>query len=153
MGYIKQSNDIVTNSSQLLDNILSSNFNQFLQGMGQPILVKYWNMNDTMSTANSGTDTIDKNLGSDSPNRYNEIENLPLYGPIKELIPELTQDENLLDLEINCEAIILPDTIKPSPYDYFEYRFGENNSRSIIFKVNNINLSTIKNNGYYKIKS
>lgn len=152
MGYIKQSNDIVTNSSQLLDNILSSNFNQFLQGMGQPILVKYWNMNDTMSTANSGTDTIDKNLGSDSPNRYNEIENLPLYGPIKELIPELTQDENLLDLEINCEAIILPDTIKPSPYDYFEYRFGENNSRSIIFKVNNINLSTIKNNGYYKIE-
>lgn len=152
MGYIQQSNDIVTNSSQLLDNILSSNFNQFLQGLGQPVLVTYWNLNDTVSTANSGTDTIDKNLGPDSPNRYNKIENFPLYGTVRDLLPEITQDDALLDLEMNCEAVILPDTIRPSTYDYFEYNFGENGERSIIFKVNNINLSTIKNNGYYKIE-
>lgn len=152
MGYIRQSNDIVTSSSQLLDNILSSNFNQFLQGLGQPVLVTYWNLNDTVSTANSGTDTIDENIGPESPNRFNKIENFPLYGAVRELLPEMVQDDNLLDLEINCEAVILPDTIRPSTYDYFEYNFGENGKRSIIFKVNNVNLSTIKNNGYYKIE-
>lgn len=152
MGYIQQSNDIVKNSSQLLDDILSSNFNQFLQGLGQPILVRYWNLNDTMSTANSGTDTIDQNLGNDSPNKYNVIENLPLYGAIRDMIPEISQDDGLLDIELNCEAIILPDTIRPSTYDYFEYVFGENGGRSIIFRVNNLSLSTIKNNSYYKIE-
>lgn len=152
MGYIQQSNDIVKNSSQLLDNILSSNFNQFLQGLGQPVLVTYWNLNDTMSTTNTGTDTVDQNLGPDSPNRFNKIENFPLYGAVRELLPEIVQDDSLLDLELNCEAIILPDTIRPSTFDYFEYRFGENNSRSIMFKVHNLNLSTIKNNGYYKIE-
>ena len=152
MGYIQQSNDIVKNSSQLLDDILSSNFNQFIQGLGKPVLVRYWNLNDTMSTANSGTDTVDQNLGTNSPNRYNVIENLPLYGAIRDWIPEITQDDGLLDMELNCEAIILPDTIKPSTYDYFEYIFGKNRDRSVVFKINNMSLSTIKNNGYYKIE-
>ena len=152
MGYLRQSNDIVTSSSQLLDNILSSNFNQFLQGLGQPVLVTYWNLNDTVSTVNSGTETVDENIGPESPNRFNKIENFPLYGAVRELLPEVTQDDTLLDLEMNCEAVILPDTIRPSTNDYFEYNFGENGKRSIIFKVNNINLSTIKNNGYYKIE-
>ena len=71
MGYLRQSNDIVTSSSQLLDNILSSNFNQFLQGLGQPVLVTYWNLNDTVSTVNSGTETVDENIGPESPIRFN----------------------------------------------------------------------------------
>ena len=152
MGYIQQSNDIVTNSSQLLDDIFSSNFNQFLQGLGQPVLVTYWNLNDTESTTNSGTDTIDENLGTNSPNRYNKVEYFPLYGAVKELIPEIIMDDNLLDLDLNTEGIILPDTLKPSTHDYFEYRFGKNRGRSVVFKINNINFSTIKSNGYYKIE-
>lgn len=152
IGYLRQANDIVANSAQLLDDILSSNFNQFIQGLGQPVLVRYWNLNDTISTANSGTDTTDEDIGPESPNRYNQIDNLPLYGALRDLLPELVQNDNLLDIEINGEGVLLPDTIKPSTYDYFEYTFGKNKERSIIFKVNNITLSTIKNNGYYKIE-
>lgn len=152
IGYLRQADDIVANSAQLLDDILSSNFNQFIQGLGQPVLVRYWNLNDTISTANSGTDTTDEDIGPESPNRYNQIDNLPLYGALRDLLPELVQNDNLLDIEINAEGVLLPDTIKPSTYDYFEYTFGKNKERSIIFKVNNITLSTIKNNGYYKIE-
>lgn len=153
MGYLQQSNDIVVNSSRLLDDILSSNFNQFLQGLGQPVLVRYWTLNDTLSTADSGTDTTDEDIGPNSPNRYHRIENLPIYGALRDIVPELIQDDNLLDMEINVEGVVLPDTIRPSTYDYFEYVFGNNNERSLIFKINNVMLSTIKNNGYYKIEA
>lgn len=153
MGYIQQANDIVENSTRLLDNILSSSFNQFIQGFGQPVLVKYWNLNDTETTSNNGTGTIDEDIGPESPNRYNCIDNFPIYGLLRDLIPEITQDDNLLDLDLNSECIILPDTIKPSPCDYFEYIWdGKHGKRSIIFKVNNVQLSTIKSNGYYKIE-
>lgn len=153
MGYIQQANDIVGNSSQLLDTILSSNFNQFIQGLGQPVLVRYWNLNDTLSTANGGTDTVDENIGPESPNRFNKIDNFPIYGMLRDLIPEITQDDNLLDMDLNTECIILPDTIKPSTCDYFEYTWmSRQEKRSVIFKVNNVQLSTIRSNGYYKIE-
>ena len=152
MGYIKQSNDLVVNSSQLLDDILSSKFNQFLQGLGQPVLVTYWNLNDTESTTNIGTDTIDEEFGDNSPNRFNRIDNFPIYGVIKDMMPEIIQNDELLDLEINAEGIILPDTIRPSTFDYFEYRFGNSMERSILFKVHDVHYTTIKSNGYYKIE-
>lgn len=153
MGYIQQANDIVSNSSQLLDDILSSKFNQFLSGQGQPVLVTYWNINDTVSTVNNGTETIDQLLGSESPFRYNKIENMPMYGPIKDILPEIVQEDGPLDIELNVEGYLLPDTVKPSEFDFFEYRFGKNLSRSIIFMVNNFTLSTIKSNGYYKLEA
>lgn len=149
MGILKTSNDIVTNSMQLLDNVLSSNFTAFLQGQGTPVLVTYYNLNDNVSTTDTGTYTVDDVLGEDSPLRYNKIENFPVYG-LKEIILEIEQGEgDVLDTNFDTELIILPNSIKPTEFDFFVYTFK--NGRNITFRVNNLQLGTIRNNDYYKI--
>lgn len=149
MGILKTSNDIVTNSMQLLDDVLNSNFTAFLQGQGTPVLVTYYNLNDIMTTTNTGTYTIDQLLGEDSPLRFNKIEDFPVYN-LKEIILELEQGEGeVLDTTFDTELIILPNSIKPTEFDFFVYTFKTN--RKIVFRVTNIQLGTIRNNDYYKI--
>jgi hypothetical protein len=150
-GFLQQSNDIVNNATNKLDEILSSTFNQFIQGLGQPVLTTYYNVNDTLSTADRGTETIDSIIGPDSPVRYNKIENFPLYGAFKDMTLDMLNDDGLIDLDMDVEGVLLPDTIRPSELDYVEYRFGVNKERRLLFRVNNVVLTSIKSNSYYKI--
>ena len=148
MGYLNIANDMVNNTTNLLDNVLNSKFTTYLQGNGTPMFVTYYNIDDTTSTTDRGNFTIDQALGPNSPLRYNKIENFPVYG-LKELIPSIDELEgNLLDLSIDGEIIILPNTIKPSAYDYIVYRYLDD---IIIFTVTSFEFSSIKNNNYYKL--
>lgn len=148
MGYLNIANDMVNNTTNLLDNVLNSKFTTYLQGNGTPMFVTYYNIDDTTSTTDRGNFTIDQALGPNSPLRYNKIENFPVYG-LKELIPSIDELEgNLLDLSIDGEIIILPNTIKPSAYDYIVYHYLDD---IIIFTVTSFEFSSIKNNNYYKL--
>ena len=94
-----------------------------MQGNGTPVLVTYYHIDNTTSTANPGDGTIDKLLGDDSPIRYNKIENFPVVG-LREILP--TKDEidgNLMDMSFDGEVIIFPNTIDPTPYDFLVYKF------------------------------
>ena len=121
MGYLNTANDMVDNSMKLLSDVLDSKFTSFLQGNGTPVLVTYYNIDDTLSTTDLGNYTVDQILGGNSPLRYDKILNFPLVG-LRELIPSIEQlDGNLMDLSIDGEVISFPNTIRPSGFDFFVY--------------------------------
>ena len=149
MGYLNTANDMVDNATKLLSDVIDSKFATYLQGNGTPVLVTYYHVDDTLSTSDWGNYTVDKVLGDDSPIRFNRIENFPLFG-LKELLPSIElMDGNLMDMSIDGEVIALPGTIKPTPLDLFVYRYK--NGNSITFKITGIELSSIKNNDFYKM--
>lgn len=149
MGFLNTANDMADNSMKLLSDVLDSKFTTYLQGNGTPTLVTYYNIDDTMSTVDMGTYTVDEILGGESPLRYNRIENFPVFG-LNEILPSIEMIEgNLMDMSVDKEVIILPNTIKPTPLDILIYRF--NNGSTITFNVTEFELSSIKNNSYYKL--
>lgn len=151
MGFLQTSDDIVNNVNKSTSNILNSKFTKFITGSGTPVLVTYYNVDDVSSTADNGTGTADNILGSDSPFRYNKIENLPVYG-LKDLLPSKDEiDMGLIDLSLDGEIVILPNTIKPSPYDYLVYQCYENGP-ILTFRIDNFEFTTIKSNGYYRLE-
>ena len=151
MGYLQNSNSMVEETTKLLDNILQSKSSVVVSGMGEPVLGIWWNMNDSLSTADNGTETADAIIGKDSPFRYNKIENLPVYNVMKDLQNlEMVMDDNgMMDTSVEIEPVILPNTIIPGPYDYFEYRFS--NGRNVFFRANDVKRVTAKSNGFYKV--
>ena len=70
MGYLQNSNAIVEETTKLLDDILQSKSTVMVSGMGEPVIGRWWNMNDSLSTADNGTETADAIIGKDSPFRY-----------------------------------------------------------------------------------
>ena len=150
MGLLETADSMVDNSIKELNNVLNSKFTTYLQGVGTPVLCTYYNMNDITSTLNSGTLTPDQLLGDNSPLRYNKIVNFPIYG-LKDFIPDKVDLEGgLIDLEMNMEVTTLPNTIKPTAYDYIVYEFM-NSDRIVIFQVNDFEFSSIRSNSYYKL--
>lgn len=151
MGYLENSNAIVKQTSDALDQILQSKATLYLQGLGDPVLVNWWNMNDTLSTADNGTGTVDAIMGKASPFRYNKIENLPAYGVAKDIQNlEMAMDDNgIMDMQLEIEPVLLPNTIIPGPYDYMEYVFS--NGRNVFFRANDVKIMTVKSNGFYKV--
>lgn len=151
MGYLQNSDAMVKQTTELLDNILQSKSSIMLSGLGEPVLGRWWNMNDTLSTVDSGMGTADSIVGKDSPFRYNKIDNLPVYNVMKDLQNlEMSLDDNgIMDMNVEIEPILLPNTIIPGPYDYFEYTFS--NGRNVFFRVNDVKIVTAKSNGYYKV--
>lgn len=149
MGYLNTANDMVENVDKALGDVLKSKFATHLQGNGTPVLVTYYHVDDTLSTSDWGNYTADQILGVNSPIRYNRIENFPLVG-LRELIPSIDMvDENLMDMSIEGEVTSFPGTIKPTPLDIFLYRYGDNNT--ITFRVTGIELTSIRNNDFYKM--
>ena len=93
---------MVKNAEEVLNTIYSTNFTQFLQGLGLPVLGTWYNFNSTMSKTDNGTEDIDHLLGKESPVRYNKILNMPVYGLPKDMNPEITAGEGGL-LDMNME--------------------------------------------------
>ena len=150
MGFLQTSDDIANNVNKATSDILNSKFTQFITGNGSPLLVTYYHIDDTMSTADLGTETPDKMLGEDSPFRFNRIENLPMIG-LKDILPSKEEiDMGLVDMSLDMEVILLPNTIKPNIGDYFVYRM-KSLGTFLTFRVNDFEFTTIKSNGYYKL--
>ena len=145
MGYIVQSNEIITNTSRELNNILDSPMTQFLQ-LGTPVLMTYYNCNTYNSTTSNGLGTIDDILGNNSPIRYNKVEGLPVYGPLRSFLIELSENEGLFDMGMQWDdLILLPNTIVPTPYDHMVYKFADNGSeRVVVFRVYDVKKTSIK---------
>lgn len=153
MSFLNTADDMADNAMKVMKDVLDSKFTTFIQNVGTPILVTYYNLNDVMTTVDTGTENIDSELGEHSPLRFNKILNFPLYGlgnGGSGLIPSKDDLEGgLIDLSIDLELVMLPNAIKPSGYDYFVYKYQD--GTNITFKVNDFEMSTIKNNNYYKI--
>ena len=148
MGYLDLSDQVSRKASKVVEDALNSKFSTYLRGMGTPVLVTYYKIDKTISTTELGTNTIDQQLGPNSPLRFNRIDNFPVVG-LKEFNPSIEQmDGQLMDLSIEMEITIYPNTIKPDPFDYIVYRI---NSRNFIFMVTGFEFNTIKSNDYYKI--
>lgn len=151
MGYLEQSDQIVRNVSNQLDQILQSQTSMFLTGLGEAVLVDWWNINDVLSTADTGTGTVDAIIGKDSPTKYNKVEGLPVYNIVKGLQElEMRLDDNgILDTEVEIEAVLIANTIIPSALDHMTYTFRS--GRTVTFRANDVKITTVRSNGVYRV--
>lgn len=100
----------------------------------------YYNINTTMTTLDEATRENYAEISSDSPLRYNKINNFLLYG-INKIEPgfEIT-DYGLEASDIQADAIVLPKTIIPYPNDFFTLNQID---KKYLFRVTAVNPNTL----------
>lgn len=115
-----------------------------------PILVTYFNLNDTLSTLDEGARIHHESIGDESPFRYNLIHDAIIYlqgGRI-----EINLDVGEFGLEndtVEGDAIVLPNTFIPRENDYF---LIDHSDKKNLFMVTKVNMDTLDNGGnYYSI--
>lgn len=111
------------------------------------VLVRYFSQDANSSTVDRGIQDIEHLFGTDAALRYNLISDFPLYG-FGGTNSEDDSNENYEDFNVEGDAIILPSTIIPKPYDFFVIQ----SLRQIgIFRVASISADSMRVEGFYKI--
>jgi hypothetical protein len=132
-----------------LDNFVNQtyDYSRFIEG--SPTFVTYYSKDILASTEDVTLGGITELVGTESPIKYNKIENFPLYGIDSALLPALEFDEqDGLNTTIEGEAIILPSTIKPLPNDYFVIGYYTD---VYMFKISNVETDWTGNRNLYKV--
>ena len=114
-----------------------------------PIFVTYYHICNTLTRTDTGTGGIEDEIGPKSPIKYNKILQFPMYN-IPEIKPDIVWDETGYDIDLDLsDIVILPNTIKPTPGDYFLLDFP--GIKQYLFRVNNFRYNTIQSNDFYTI--
>lgn len=145
MGFKFDEKALINNNIFKYEDKLNSQYSRFLDRT--PTYVTYYNINPIESTVDLGFSNVEKILGSNSPIRFNEVKNFPIYG-MEAIQLNIDDGEEGLNTSYDGELIILPDTIKPYPDDFF---IIEHKGFEFLFRVTNVEYDTIKSNNFYKI--
>lgn len=146
MGRLLNEQEIIEKNVRKMIERSSSEYTRFLETT--PNFVTYFQRNIIDSTSDLGLENVEKDLGRDSPIFYNKIENLPLYG-LENISLSLNREDIGLNTNYESEAVLIPNTIKPYPDDFFYIEYiGE----YYLFKVSGVTNDAIKSKPFYRIE-
>lgn len=145
MAKFIQEHEFLNENINKLEERLNTQYARILDT--KPTYTTYYQINPVMSTTDNGFLDAQSSIGPNSPIRYNEIKTFPIYG-LEQIQLQLEDSEWGLDTNYDGEGIILPQTIKPTPGDWFVIDYL---NIQVMFYVNSVNFDTIKSNNYYRI--
>lgn len=146
MGFIINEKEFINGNIFNFEKALQSQYTIFSDK--NPTFVTYYHINNINSTTDSGLLNIEQIIGNNSPLKFQKIENFPIYG-IEQIQLDLSDEEEGLTTNFDGDGIILPNTIKPLPNDFFIIPYLKTDC---LFMVNQISYDTIKSNSFYKIQ-
>ena len=145
MGRFIDDKEFINNNVAELTKNMESQYAIFTPGT--PTFTNYFYINKIASSVDSGLRMAESIVGVDSSVKYTLVKNFPLFN-IEQMMLELEDTDHGLDSSYEAEGIILPNTVKPTPDDFFSIVYlGKN----ILFRVSDVKYDTLKNNNYYKI--
>ena len=144
MAFLIEEERFIDESVSLLDQRLKSPLVRFIEQ--NPTFVTFFHINVNESTADGGFNDVDSVIGSSSPIKYQKIEKFPIYG-IEQIVAQLQDTEVGIDTAYEGEGIILPNTIKPLPNDYFVIPYVGGN---VLFRITEIMYDNIRQDNFYK---
>ena len=145
MAKFIQEHEFLNENINKLEERLNTQYARILDT--KPTYTTYYQVNPVMSTVDNGFLDSESSIGHNSPIRYNEIKVFPIYG-LEQIQLQIDDNDWGLDTNYEGEGIILPQTIKPTPGDWFVIDYL---NIPVMFYVNSVNFDTIKSNNYYRI--
>lgn len=145
MGFLIDEKQFINDNIIQFEDRLNSQYSRFLDK--NPTFVTYYHINNIESITDTGLNNIEQIIGPNSPLKFQKISDFPVYG-VESILLDLVEDDEGLTSSYDGELIILPNTIKPLPGDFFTIDYL---GRQFLFMVNEVKYDTIKSNNYYKI--
>ena len=143
---ILRTKEIIENNISSYVESMESKYTKFLDT--RPNFVTYYSKDIVYSTHDMGLQNVEKDIGEFSPNKYNVISDLPIYG-LGELAPQLQMADSGLDTNITGDCVILQGSIKPLPDDLFIVPYL---NKKYLFKVTSVTPDAVKTKPSYKVE-
>ena len=145
MAYVISEQQMLDGNIFKYEERMNSSITRFLDKT--PTFVVYYHINNLESTKDEGFLDIESIISSRSPLRFQRIDNFPLYG-LEPIVLQLQDNEEGLNSDYQGDGVILPNTIKPVPNDFFIVKILKG---VYLFRVTEIGYDSIRPDNFYKI--
>lgn len=146
MAFIIDEERLIADNILKFDEKIDSPIIRFLDQ--KPTFVTYYHININESTTDAGFGNIDNIVGNNSPLKFQQINLFPIYG-VEQIITQINDSDSGIDVSYESEAIILPNTIKPLPNDFFIIPYLKDD---YVFRVTDIEFDNVRPDNFYKIR-
>jgi hypothetical protein len=115
---------------------------------GGPTYIIYYQLNPEASTQDMSLENVHSLVGTNTPNKYKRIEDVVVYGvDAMDISNEITRRG--LESTISGEFIMLPDSIKPYPGDFFTFDYD--GLRDHLFRIDNVQFDKASPKKFFRI--
>lgn len=146
MGRLLNEKEIINKNIESYLEKSTSEYSRFLEST--PSFVTYYSKAIIPSTVDEGLEDTHNYIGSASSRKYKRIYDFPIYG-IESITLELNKEDWGAETNFTGSGIILPDTIKPLPQDYFTISYI---GKLYLFRINNVVNDKLNGKNYYSIE-
>lgn len=131
-----------------INNYLDATNSYSKQFNGSPIFCTYYQMDLNSSTRDVTLNTPVSIVGTDSPLRYNKIENFPLYLEGDMNFQQVLEEDSGFSQDFEGTATLLPNTIIPQSDDLLFFNILEH---KFLFRISNVETSNTTMRTFYRI--
>jgi hypothetical protein len=114
---------------------------------GSPSYITYYQLDDIATKQDGSLENVHSLTGKNTPNKYKKIEDVVVYGVDAMDISNEISEKGLQSV-ITGEFILLPDSIKPYPGDFFVYDYD--GLRDHMFRIENVQFDRASPKKYFR---
>jgi hypothetical protein len=137
--------EIVSRSVDKWVKATTKDYSKWLEG--SPSYVTYYQLNTDATKQDSALENVHSLTGTSTPNKYNKIEDVALYGVDALDIQNEIADQGMKS-SVNGDFIMLPETIRPYAGDFFVFDYD--GLRDHMFKVDDVQFDKASAEKYFK---
>lgn len=145
MGRLLNEKEIINKNVESYLEKSTSEYSRFLEST--PSFVTYYSKAIIPSTVDEGLEDTHNYIGKASSKKYKRVYDFPIYG-IDSISLELNKEEWGAETVFNGSGVVLPDTIKPLPQDYFTISYI---GKLYLFRINTVTNDKLNGKNYYSI--
>jgi hypothetical protein len=130
---LRRTKDLITRTVERFKETTTVDYAKYFEG--SPTYVTYYQLDAIATQQDTALENVHSLLGNSSPNKYKKIEDVVIYGVDALSISDEISEKGLQSL-IAGDFVLLPDSIRPYPGDFFT--FDEENLREHLFRINDV---------------
>jgi hypothetical protein len=136
--------------------IVQRNVNKYLEATtqdytryfeGGPTYITYYQLASEVSKQDSSLENVHSLIGSNTPNKYKKIEDVVVYAVDQMDVLSSIEEKGAVDT-ITGEFVILPDSIRPFPGDFFTFDYD--GLRDHLFRINDVQYDKASPKKFFK---
>jgi hypothetical protein len=130
---VRRQKDIITRTVDKYKQTTLKDYAKYFEG--SPTYVTYYQLDSVATQQDTNLENVNNLIGANSPNKYKKIEDVVIYGVDALQISNEISEKGLQSL-ISGDFVLLPDSIRPYPGDFFV--FDDSELQEHLFRINDV---------------
>jgi 3-phenylpropionate/cinnamic acid dioxygenase small subunit len=143
---IRREKDIIRRTVDRYIKATTEDYSKYFEG--SPTYITYYQLDSIATKQDGNLENVNNLLGANTPNKYKKIDDVVVYG-VDNMDISNEINEKGLQSSISGEFILLPDSVKPYPGDFFFFDYDD--LRDHLFRIDSVQYDKASPKKFFRV--